>query len=183
MDETGHKDRGKSLWTWCFRAMLFTLFKISPSRGSDVLVEDMRRLFHTIHRRDEYASEDTLRQALERIANDICWDAFRESPGIREAENIAKRFRLNTDGFFRFITTPGVEPTNNLAEQAIRFVAIHRKITQGTRGATGPTWCERIGTVIGTYAQTGRSVFDFLHSAITAHFTSGTPPTLVLDST
>jgi transposase len=27
------------MWTWCFRASLFTLFKISPSRGSQVLVD------------------------------------------------------------------------------------------------------------------------------------------------
>ena len=26
------------MWTWCFRAPLFTLFKIDPSRGSDVLL-------------------------------------------------------------------------------------------------------------------------------------------------
>ena len=32
-----------------------------------------------------------------------------------------------------FITTPGVEPTNNLAEQAIRFVVIDRMVTQGSR--------------------------------------------------
>jgi transposase len=244
VDETGHKDRGKSLWTWCFRASLFTLFKISPSRGSDVLlevlgkefdgvlgcdyfsayrkymrlnenvtlqfclahfirdvkflaehpdcknraygkqlVEDMRRLFHTIHRRAEYASEATFRQALQRIANDICWDAFMKSPGTRESENIAERFRLNTDGFFQFITTPGVEPTNNVAEQAIRFVSIHRKITQGTRGAAGQTWCERIWTVIGSCAQAGRSVFDFIHSAIIAHFTGAEAPTLIPDTT
>ena len=39
VDETGHKDQAKRLWTWCFRAALFTVFKISPSRGSDVLLE------------------------------------------------------------------------------------------------------------------------------------------------
>ena len=38
-DETGHKNNGQRFWTWCFRAPLFTLFKISPSRGSDVLLE------------------------------------------------------------------------------------------------------------------------------------------------
>ena len=32
-------------------------------------------------------------------------------------------FRENADSYFRFITEPNVEPTNNLAEQAIRFVA------------------------------------------------------------
>lgn len=39
VDETGHKDSGQRMWTWCFRAKLFTLFKIAPSRGSDVLMD------------------------------------------------------------------------------------------------------------------------------------------------
>src|SRR5690606_585403 len=30
VDETGHKDCGKRMWTWCFRAYLFTVYKISP---------------------------------------------------------------------------------------------------------------------------------------------------------
>ena len=243
VDETGHKDQGKSLWTWCFRASLFTLFKISPSRGSDVLlevlgrefdgvlgcdyfsayrkymrlngnvalqfclahfirdvkflaehpnpknrefgqrlVEDLRKLFRTIHRREEFASEATFRASLERIAADICWDAFMETAGTRESNNIAERFRLHTEGFFRFITTPGVEPTNNLAEQAIRFVAIHRRMTQGTRGETGQTWCERIWTAVGTCAQQGRSVFEFLHDAVEAFFGGRPAPSLLLDT-
>jgi hypothetical protein len=48
------------------------------------------------------------------------------------------------ESYFRFITTPGIEPTNNLAEQAIQFVVIDRRITQGTRSETGRRWCERI---------------------------------------
>jgi len=32
VDETGHKDDRRRLWTWCFRASLYTVFKISPSR-------------------------------------------------------------------------------------------------------------------------------------------------------
>ena len=43
VDETGHKDNGKPWWTWCFRARLYTLFKIDPSRGSPVLVEMLGR--------------------------------------------------------------------------------------------------------------------------------------------
>src|SRR5271166_5030615 len=38
VDETGHKDYAQRMWTWCFRASLFTLFKIDASRGSDVLI-------------------------------------------------------------------------------------------------------------------------------------------------
>ena len=41
VDETGHPENGQRLWTGCFRAQLFTLFKIDPSRGSDVLLETL----------------------------------------------------------------------------------------------------------------------------------------------
>jgi len=32
VDETGHKENGQRMWTWCFRAYLYTVYKISPSR-------------------------------------------------------------------------------------------------------------------------------------------------------
>ena len=37
IDESGHKNVGKRHWTWCFRALDFTVFYIDPSRGSKVL--------------------------------------------------------------------------------------------------------------------------------------------------
>ena len=73
----------------------------------------------------------------------------------------------------------GVEPTNNLAEQAIRFVVIDRLITQGTRSERGNRWCERIWTVIATCTQQGRSVFEYLEAAVGAWF-AGTEPPLLL---
>src|SRR5262245_50104584 len=39
VDETGHKDNGVPWWTWCFRASLYTLFKVEPTRSADVLLE------------------------------------------------------------------------------------------------------------------------------------------------
>ena len=100
-------------------------------------------------------------------------------PDTREAQNLADRFRLHGDAYFQFITTPGVEPTNNLAEQAIRFVVIDRLITQGTRSEKGRTWCERLWTVLATCAQQNRSAFDFLLQAVEAHLTGRPPPSLV----
>src|SRR5262249_49227955 len=44
-DETGHKDDGTQRWTWCFRAELFTLVQIAPTRGSQVLLEVLGREF------------------------------------------------------------------------------------------------------------------------------------------
>jgi transposase len=238
VDETGHKDNGDGLWTWCFRAPLFTLFKISPSRGSDVLVEVLgkefdgllgcdyfsayrkymricgvlvqfclahlirdikfltthpdarnksygnrvleavRALFALIHRRDQM---DATRFALdlEDAGNELWGAAVWRVPNTKEAQNLANRFEKHGESYIRFITTPGIEPTNNLAEQAIRFVVIDRHITQGTRGETGQRWSERIWTVIATCTQQGRSVFSFLYETITAHFQGETPPELL----
>ena len=239
VDETGHKENGRRLWTWCFRAYLYTVYKVSPSRGSEVLVEvlgkefdgilgcdyfsayhkymrdfgvvlqfclahlirdvkflvehpnpknqaygrlllaDLRRLFGVIHRREEYASTANFQHGLESARQQLLWDATRRTPFSREAYNLAQRFRDNAESYFRFITEPNVEPTNNLAEQAIRFVAIHRRITQGTRSEDGRRWCERIWTVVQTCSQQGRSIFDFLCASVTAHFRSDTAPSLL----
>ena len=237
VDETGHKDRGQSHWTWCFRAELFTLFKIDPSRGSDVLLEvlgeefdgilgcdyfsayrkymgdidaqlqfclahlirdvkflttlpdrvtrnygervlhELRALFRIIHRRDRM-NPHRFARALERQRQRLLTIGKR-NPARSEARNIANRFKKHGDAYFRFITTPGVEPTNNLAEQAIRFVVIDRRVTQGTRGATGQRWCERIWTIIATCVQQGRSVFEFIHESIQSHLAGTAAPSLM----
>jgi hypothetical protein len=39
VDETGHKQNRQRQWIWCFRAELYTLFKIDPTRSGDVLIE------------------------------------------------------------------------------------------------------------------------------------------------
>ena len=76
-------------------------------------------------------------------------------PATRACLNLAKRFQTHGESYFRFITTPGVGPTNNLAEQAIRFVVIDRLITQGTRSEGGKRGCARLWPVIATCAQDG----------------------------
>ncbi len=57
---------------------------------------------------------------------------------------------------------PGIEAINSLVEQAIRFVVIDRRITQGTRSIVGRNWSERIWTTIATCSQHGRDVLEFL---------------------
>ena len=48
VDETGHEEIGQRLWTWCFLAYLYTVYEISPSRGSEVLVEVLGTEFNGI---------------------------------------------------------------------------------------------------------------------------------------
>jgi hypothetical protein len=87
-----------------------------------------------------------------------------------ESQNLAKRFRDYGEAYFRFITTPGIESTNNVVEQAIRFVVIDRVVTQGTRGETGRIWSQRIWMVLATCSRQGRSAFNLILKAIKAYF-------------
>jgi transposase len=238
VDETGHKQNGQRQWTWCFRAALYTLFKIDPTRSADVLIdvlgtefdgvvgcdyfsayrryhrefgvvlqfclahlirdvkflatladprdraygerltEGLRRLFGVIHRREHLRAADYQSQ-LEAARDEMLRVGTQDVPPTRASGNLAKRFAVHGASYFRFITTPGVEPTNNLAEQAIRFVVIDRLITQGTRSDRGNRWCERIWTVMATCGQQGRSVFEYLEAAVTAWLHGGEAPSLL----
>jgi transposase len=140
--------------------------------------EALRALFAVIHRRQKM-TRTAFRQALEAAREQVLLAGTTNVPDTKHARNLAKRFRVHGAAYFRFITTPGIEPTNNLAEQAMRFVVIDRRITQGTRSEKGRRWCERIWTVIATCAQQGRSVFQFLFESVQAHLSGVAPPSLV----
>jgi transposase len=238
VDETGHKQNGLRQWTWCFRAELYTLFRIDPTRSAEVLIdvlgqefdgvlgcdyfsayrryqrefgvalqfclahlirdvkflttlpgvreqaygtrlrEALRALFGVIHDRERLTAEQfQSRLAWARAA--VLHSATRDVPANKHCRNLARRFEKHGESYFRFITTPGVAATNNLAEQAIRFVVIDRLTTQGTRSERGNRWCERIWTVMATCAQQGRSAFEYLGAALDAWFVGAEAPTLL----
>lgn len=54
-DETGHPENKRRLWTWCFRAKRFTLFRVAESRGADVLFEFLGRTFRGVLSCDYYS--------------------------------------------------------------------------------------------------------------------------------
>ena len=95
-------------------------------------------------------------------------------PDTRLARNMAERFLKHAESYFRFVAEPHVEPTNNLAEQALRHVVIDRRITQGTRGEA-EAWCERIWTVRPPAPSRAARCSEFLHEALTASFTASPP--------
>lgn len=237
VDETGHPENKKRMWTWVFRAPDFTVFHIDESRGSEVLVAllgeqfagvlgcdyfsayhkymgegdvrvqfclahlirdlkflatlpdvvtvrwakkmlaGMRRLFGVIHRREAMPPEK-FQRALAK-ARDVLLERGKRGPPRSEVQNLVKRFKEHGDAYFRFVTTPGIGPTNNLAEQALRFVVIDRRLTQGTRSIRGRRWCQRIWTAAATCLQQDRSLFDYLCSAIQASFAGRPVPSLL----
>jgi transposase len=152
-------------------------------RYGTLLLDHLRELFRIIHERDYYTSDLGFRLMLSQQRDRLVAAAVENLPQTREARNLAKRFTEHADSYFRFITEPEMDPTNNVAEQAIRFVAIHRRMTQGTRGEKGQHWCERLWTVATTCVQQGRSVFVFMQEALEAYFQGKTTPSLLPDTT
>ncbi|GAK57856.1 hypothetical protein U27_04828 [Candidatus Vecturithrix granuli] len=141
----------------------------------------LKALFDVIHRRDELDSS-IFQQALEQSRDTLLREATQRVPQTTEAQNLATSFDQHGRQSFQFITTPDIEPTNNLAEQAIRFVVIDRRITQGTRSESGCHWCERIWTVIATCTQRGIGIFEFLYHSVCAHWEHRSHPSLLPDS-
>lgn len=236
IDETGHKDRGSLMWTWCFRAPHLTVYRISPSRGSQVLTEMLgesfdgvigcdcfsaylkfaettnarlqlclahlirdarylttlpaswirrfgetvldilRRVFRLYHRREEL-SDRAYRRRMDRLREELVRKA-RASRCGGEAATLAKRIVVQASRWFTFMNHP-VEPTNNLAERALRPIVIVRKLTQGTRGPSGQRQAERLWSVVETARQQNVPVFAFLARAVDAHLNRAEPPVLV----
>jgi len=67
-----------------------------------------------------------------------------------------------------FVTVPGVEPTNNAAEQAIRPAVLWRKGSFGTQSAAGNRFVERLLSVAATCKQQERSLLVYLTAVCTA---------------
>jgi len=66
-----------------------------------------------------------------------------------------------------FARGAGVEPTNNAAERAVRHAVCWRKTSYGTDSERGSRFVERMLTVVASCRQQGRSVLDFLVTAVT----------------
>ena len=155
------------------------------------LLESVKELFKVIFKREEM-TEQAFKNRLEEAKETIMRVATGDAPSSpdkkgkeekREAQNMANRFRKHGKAYFEFITTPGIEPTNNVAEQAIRFVVIDRVITQGTRSIKGRQTNERLWTAVATCGLQERSVYEFILKAASAYFYNHSPPSLLSDFT
>ena len=143
------------------------------------LLDELKALFSLIHRQNKLRPE-TFQRRLEQARERFLKKARRTTAG-GAAATLAKRFRTHGRDYFTFITCPEIEPTNNVAERALRFCVIDRRITQGTRGQKGQHWCERFWTIQATCRQQGIAVCRFIQQAVFAYFESTPPPALLPD--
>ena len=78
-----------------------------------------------------------------------------------------------------FARRPGVEPTNNEAERALRHGVLWRHTSFGNHSADGSRFAERLLTVRDTLRQPQRSVLDYLTTACHAALHQQPAPSLL----
>jgi hypothetical protein len=77
-------------------------------------------------------------------------------------EHVARRLRKRRAWLFTFLDAPGVEPTHNRAERALRPAVIARKLSCGNRTLRGKRTWETLASLAATCAQRGQDFVEFL---------------------
>ena len=100
--------------------------------------------------RQQWGLRTQLQTELQELAT---WPADEPPPVYR---TLAGRLRRYEGELFTFVTEPGVPADNNAAERSLRHLVIQRKISGGTRSATGSTTLMVASTLFGTWQAQGR---------------------------
>jgi len=109
--------------------------------------------------------------------------------GPKEKTPLAKTVRtcrqllLVEPALWTFVTVPGVEPTNNSAERALRPGVIWKRISFGAESQAGSEFVARILTTVASLTRQQRDVLDFLTQAYrSARFCQAPPSLLPMDA-
>jgi transposase len=118
-------------------------------------------------------ADPTQRERFGRRARQYQWRLRRvletgQQCGCDQTANFCTAVLKLWPALWTFVTVPGVEPTNNAAEQAIRPAVLWRKGSFGTQSAAGNCFVERLLSVAATCKQQDRSLLAYLTAVCTA---------------
>ncbi|MCA1680842.1 MAG: IS66 family transposase [Actinobacteria bacterium] len=140
-----------------------------------------RRLFKAWHAFGEHQDRRRLKREMKPIQaqlRKLLERAARKSTRTRYHGRFARNLLKIWPALFTFLTTDGVEPTNNAAERSLRGPVIHRKLSHGTRTDEGERFVERALSASVTCRLQGRSLFAYLAALLAPHPRGDPLPTL-----
>jgi len=132
----------------------------------------LRRFASRLCRLGRRLRQRTLRRAKARAMIPSLERQLRRFAGSRldyaPAETLRDRImNQDHDKLFTFLRMPGVEPTNNHAEQSLRFLVIMRKISFGTRSPDGSRSHSVLTSLLETARRQGKNRIAFLVTLLT----------------
>lgn len=185
-------DRAKMYWQaerlqWCWAHLKRDIQALSdhPDRQVKRLGHDLMRQLKPIfqHWRSDKSGEidwQTFRVLMSPIREEFNALLLRGTfSGNRRLVGMCKELHKHREWLWTFVDQEGIEPTNNTAERALRPAVIYRKLSFGTQSESGSRFIERILTVSETCRLQNRSIYDYLVTAVRAHFKQQPFPSLL----
>ena len=145
------------------------------------LLELMNALFRIWHL---HKGDEIDRQTLKRWSRPIRERTIRlldEGARSRGYETPGRcRGILRTEAaMWTFVHQEGIEPTNNVAERAIRPIVIQRKTSLGSQSSRGSDFIARMQTVVATAKRQGRNLLGFIGGITRSILSDETAPKLL----
>ncbi|GAX45563.1 transposase, unclassified family protein [Tolypothrix sp. NIES-4075] len=167
----------------CWAHLKREFIKISERPGVSkelgiALVKQQEKLFELWHRvrdgtltRCDFASlvkdiRTCIKATLQEAADYEV--ATREKTPLAKTVRTCRQLLKVEPALWLFVTTEGVEPTNNAAERAIRPAVIWRRTSFGSQTQAGSTFVARMLTVVTTLKSQNRNILEFMTLAVAA---------------
>jgi transposase len=150
----------------CMAHQLRNLQAVVDTYPTQTWARAMQMLFryaiHLNHQRDQLSTDDFKTQ-VDRIERH-CDRLLQRNLAPPEEKRLKGRFLKHRDKLFIFLYRSDVDPTNNVAERALRPSVIHRKVTGCFRSDWGAKAYAAIASVIDTAELSGICAFDAIQS-------------------
>ena len=178
------KPRGMRQVCWAHLVRDFRSFVERGGRSARIgekLLTHATVMFRSWHRiRDGTLTRATFQRRMKKMERSV-GRLLRKAAvcGDAKTEGMAKDILKHEPALFTFVLATGVEPTNNVAERALRGAVIWRKISFGTDSQNGSRFVERILSVIATLKQQRRHVLGYLTAACEASLHRQPAPSLL----
>jgi transposase len=85
----------------------------------------------------------------------------------KEAKRFIEKVRNGADHWFTFVVVPGLEPTNNRAERALKEPVVQRKIIGTFRNGKGTRIYQTMMTLLATWKQQGLNPYEAMAESLT----------------
>ena len=146
--------------------------------GLLALIDEVLRLWH-LHKDGHVGRADLKRWIRPLRARMLAvLDAGARSRGY-ETPSKCRGILKTEPAMWTFVSVEGVEPTNNVAERAVRPVVIHRKTSLGSQSRRRSDFVARMQTASATLRQQGESLFRFVGDVARAVLVAAPQPKLL----
>jgi transposase len=132
------------------------------------LHDALKELFDGLNSKLECNPPPEIRKELRNIAQETLQCLIEKEYASENVRKLISKINNGFEYWFTFVINPGVEPTNNRAERALREQVVLRKIVGTLRNGKGTSILESIMTVLATWGQDGLNKLLMLRSCLSS---------------